>query len=171
MTSTHRVYRFDRKAVRARWYFGPWIALFQAGSAVALVWLMGVQHSPLAWTVCAAWLAWLAWSWWRERGVERELWAFRQPIRVWFADGRLHVDDGHGQSVEQSFDQVAAVEAIEAKGRVVRLLVDRKDGARDVYAGYDDMDAFASEFRSQVRNVPFKRMRGSFSGGLKEVES
>jgi hypothetical protein len=68
-----------------------------------------------------------------------------------------------------SLSDISAVDALEEKGMVIRLLVDKKDGARAIYAGFNDMEAFAREFRLNVPHAKFRRVRAGFTLKLKEV--
>lgn len=165
-----RRFRFVRRAARAQWYIGPvlWSAL--AVAAVLMVFLLGAQRSLVAWLACAALLALLGWRWWQERRAEAAFWSDRRRLEIWFADGQLMAWASEGDApAPVALAPVRAIDALVAKGRVLRLLVDRDDGTRRLYAGLDDMDAFAEAFRAQAPQARFRRVRRAFPARLVPV--
>lgn len=169
-----RKYRFVRKAARAQWYLGPWGYGFSAVSLVAVVFLAGMQSSFIAWSICAGVVVVLFWRWWQMHRCELEFWKIRSRQVVWLDGGRLHVSvDGafvsELEAESLSLSDVRNVDALEERGKIVRLLVDKDDGTRAVYAGFDDMEAFASEFRLNTPQAKFRRVRLGFLMRLKEI--
>lgn len=171
MVSTRRIFRFDRKALRAAWYLAPWLRLMLMACAPSLVFLMGLQWSAIAWLVCFGLLAIGIWRWRRESTLEAAGWGQKQRIQVWFEDGKLLASDSAGCDLVQSLSDVVSVDATEEKGRILRLVAIRSNGERDVYSGYADMDAFAAEFRRNAVHADFRRMRFGFPMTLREVDS
>lgn len=132
--------------------------------------LIGAQSSFVAWSICSAVLVLLGWRWWQQHRYESAFWGQKRKLLVWFEDGRLWASaDGAPLRESESLSDVSAVDALEEKGSVVRLLVDKADGTRTIYAGFDDMEAFAREFRLNVPGAKFRRVRLGFPMKLKEV--
>ena len=170
MSFTHRKFRFIRKAARAQWYIGPWLYGSLALSVPALVFLLGIQRSLVAWSVCAAIIVLLTWRWWQQRRFESVFWEEKRKLLVWFEDGRLFAStDGVPLSDSESLSEICGIDALDERGSVVRLLVDKKDGTRTIYAGFDDMEAFAREFRSNASQAKFRRVRLGFPMKAKEI--
>jgi len=169
MSGSFRRFRFDRKAVRAPWYVEPWLYGSFAVSLPVLVVMLGAQRSGVAWAACAALLGLIAWRWWRQRAYEAAFWARKRALQVWFEDGRLQAAaDGVPQPPSEPLHEVAAVDVVFERGRPARLLVARPDGSRAVYAGFDDMEAFAREFRLAAPGATFRRVQRAFPMKLKE---
>lgn len=170
MATTGRKFRFIRKTARTQWYLGPWMYGSFIVSTVMLVFLLGVQRSFVAWLVCAGWIALLGWRWRQMHRRESEFWGDRKGLLVWLEDGYLHVSsDGKHLPDPLSLSDVRAIDALEEKGKIVRLLVDKADGVRTTYAGFDDMEAFAVEFKLNAPQAKFRRVRFGFPMKLKEV--
>lgn len=169
MSRAGRRFRFVREAARAQWYVAPWLYGSFAVSLPLLVFLLGAQGSGVAWAACAALLGLIAWRGWRQRAYEAAFWERKRALAVWFEAGRLHAAaDGVPQPQSESLDDVAAVDVVFVKGRPVRLLVDRSERSRTVYAGFDDMEAFAREFRLAAPQAKFRRVRWAFPMKLEE---
>jgi len=100
--------------------------------------------------------------------VELAFWAERKELTVWFEDGKLVVRSTH-ETRATDLSEYVSLDAVEEKGRIVRVLADRPDGQRDVYAGFDNMEAFAAEFRLHARGARFRRVKLGFPMTLKEV--
>lgn len=101
---------------------------------------------------------------------ELEFWKNRRELVVWLDGGRVYVTtDGASESVTESLCDVRSVDAVEERGKIVRLLVDKSDGTRVMYAGFNDMEAFTSEFRRNTPQAKFRRVRLGFPMTLKEV--
>lgn len=170
MSASFRRFRFERKASRAQWYVGPWIHGSLAASVPLLVLLLGAQRSVVAWIACGAVLALAAWRWRQQRIHEAAFWEQKRRLAIWFEDGRLRASsDGVPLSGSEPLDDVTAVDVLIEKGRPTRLLVDRADGRRTIYAGFDDMEAFAREFRLAAPRAKFRRVRLCFPMQLKEI--
>lgn len=170
MSTSFRRFRFVRKAARAQWYVGPWIYFGLALSIPGILMLLGLQGSVVAWAVGLALMALLAWRMWQQRVHEAAFWAEKRKLAVWFEHGRLYVGS-HDAPLPQSesLQDVTAVDVLVERGQAVRLLVDAKDGSRTIYAGFDDMEAFASEFRLAAPKARFRRVRLGFPSRLKEI--
>lgn len=144
---------------------------FVAG-AIAIVFLLGVQSSFIAWAICVGVIALLVWRWRQMRRYEAAFWESRRKALIWLEGGRLYVSlEGAlvPESDAESLSDVRNVDALEERGEVIRLLVDKEDGTRVIYAGFDDMEAFASEFRLNAPQAKFRRVRMGFPMKLKEV--
>ncbi len=103
---------------------------------------------------------------------EAAFWESRRRALIWLEDGRLYVSPEGAlkpESDAESLSDVRNVDALEERGKVVRLLVDKEDGTRVMYAGFDDMEAFASEFGLNAPQARFRRVRMGFPMKLKEV--
>lgn len=141
-------------------------------SAVAIVFLLGVQSSFVAWAICVGLIAMLLWRWRQMRLYEAAFWESRRKILIWLDGGRLYASTNGALMAEsdtESLSDVRNVDALEERGKIVRLLVDKVDGTRDIYAGFDDMEAFAAEFRLNTPQAKFRRVRMGFPMKLKEV--
>ena len=170
MSSTHRKFRFIREAARAQWYVGPWLYASLALSLPILVFLLDIQHSFVAWSAAAVVIALLVWRWRQQYRYESAFWEQKSKYLVWFEDGRLCASANDVPLPEsESLSNISAIDALEEKGSVVRLLVDKKDGTKAIYAGFDDMEAFAREFRLNASQAKFRRVRLGFPMKLKEV--
>ena len=112
----------------------------------------------------------LIYRWRQMNRFESDFWKQKSKVEVWFEDGRLFASsDGKVLPDPESLMDVAAIDAQEERGRIVRLHVDKKDGTKDIYSGLDDMDAFAAEFKMNVPQAKFRRVRLGFPMKLKEV--
>jgi len=101
---------------------------------------------------------------------ESDFWRQKSKVEVWFEDGRLLASSDRKVLPDpESLLSVAAIDAQEEKGRVVRLHVDRMDGAKSIYFGFDDMDAFSAEFKMNAPQAKFRRVRLGFPMKLKEI--
>ena len=170
MSYAHRKFHFVRKAARAQWYIEPWLFGLLALSIPGLVFLMGVHRSAVAWLACAIVIGLLVWRFWQQHRYESAFWEEKRNILVWLEDGRLFASKEGGPLPDPaSLSDISAVDALEEKGMVVRLLVDKKDGTRVIYAGFNDMEAFAREFRLNAPHAKFRRVRVGFTMKLKEV--
>ena len=170
MSSTRRKFRFVRKAARAQWYIGPWLYGSFDLSVAAWVFLLGTQRRLVAWSVCAAIIMLLPWRRWQQRRFESVFWEEKRKLLVWFEDGRLFAaTDGVPLSDSESLSEICGIDALEESASVVRLLVDKKDGTKTIYAGFDDMDAFAREFRSNASQAKFRRVRLGFPMKVKDI--
>ncbi|MCX7557239.1 hypothetical protein OS187_10490 [Xanthomonadaceae bacterium JHOS43] len=169
--ATHRVFRFIRHRVRAQWYLGPRFHLPLLLSGPLMLWLWNAWRSPWGWALCLVFILWCARGWWREAQSEQQFWESRRGLRVWLVDGRLHVSDGELETeVPDDLGDVRAIDAIvDRKGRVERLLVERGEGRKGLYLGFDDMDAFAREFRMHAPQARFRRVRVTWATTLREV--
>jgi hypothetical protein len=135
-----------------------------------LVFLMGAHHSVVAWLACVIVTGLLVWRFWQQHRYESDFWKEKQNVLVWLEDGRLFASkEGMPLPDSVSLSDISAVDALEEKGMVIRLLVDKKDGTRAIYAGFNDMEAFAREFRLNVPQAKFRRVRVGFTMKLKEV--
>lgn len=162
-------FRFDRRAARAQWYLSPWLTGAIALSVVGLVFMMGAQGSMVAWIVCAGLVALLAYRAWQMHKYEADFWEQKRALVVWIDGGSLHAESNGARLESESLSEVKAVDALEARGRIVRLLVDKLDGGRTIYAGLDDMEAFAAAFRLNTPRARYRRVRLAFPMKLKEV--
>lgn len=163
-----RIYRLVRKAARAQWYVPFWLYLAWAPAAIAVVFWLGLEKKPLAWVCAIAAAGYFLYLARRVRNAEVTFWNARKDLAVWFEGGRLIV---RSASATDSIDLSAylSVDAVIERGRVVRLLADRSNDERDIYAGYDDMESFATEFCANARNARFRRVRLAFPMKLKEI--
>lgn len=169
MASSHRRHRFSRRHLRAD-LFGLRLRILWvvAGGGVVL-WLTGLWVSPWAWAVFAALFALALYYGLRDERLEVARWEDRRQLEVRVRDGALHVSRiGGGEQVE-SLGDVVSIEAILDGERVTRVLVDRPDGSRSVYAAFEDMDAFAADLRLAVPQARYRRMRPSFWISMKEA--
>lgn len=170
MSRSFRRFRFVRETARAQWYIDGWIYASFVLSMPLLVFLLGAQRSAVAWAACAAVLALIAWRWWQQRAWEAAFWERKRGWVVWFEDGCMHAaSDGAPLPRTESLEDVAAVDVVFERGKPVRLLADKADGSRTVYTGFDDMDAFAAEFRSAAPHAKFRHVRLAFPMKLKEI--
>ena len=145
------------------WWYAALVLAFPA----VLVWL-GYATSLGAWAVALLGMGYMARQALRMRRAEQQFWNARKDLVAMFADGRL-LTTCHGEP--QAFDLAvyAAVDAVMERGRVVRLLADQAAGNRDIYAGYDDMQSFAAEFKRHARTARFRYVRLGFPMTLKEI--
>lgn len=164
-----RRFRFIRHAARAQWYLSPWLTGTIALSVVGLVFMMGAQGSVVAWIVCAGLVALLAYRAWQMHKYEAAFWEQKRALVVWIDGGSLHAESNEVRLESESLSDVKVVDALEEWGRIVRLLVDKSDGSRTIYAGLDDMEAFATAFRLNVPRAKYRRVRLGFPMKLKEV--
>jgi len=130
--------------------------------------LLGAQSSVVAWLICAVVCAYAGYQAWRELLVESAFWAGKKDLALSFEDGVLVVRSAH-ETLASDLSEYVSVDAVEEDGRVVRVLADRPDGKRDIYAGFDDMEAFAAEFRLNAPRARFRRVKLGFPMTLKEV--
>jgi hypothetical protein len=170
VSSTRRKFRFVRKAARAQWYIEPWLYGSLALSLPALIFLLDVQRSVVAWSAGGVVTALLAWRWEQQYRYEAAFWEQKSKYLVWFEDGRLCVSANDVPLPEsEPLSDISAIDALEEKGSVIRLLVDKKNGTKTIYAGFDDMEAFAREFRLNASQAKFRRVRLGFPMKLKEI--
>jgi hypothetical protein len=125
-------------------------------SLLGMIFMIGAQRSLVAWLACAVVIGLLVWRWWQQRRFESVFWEQKRKLSVWFEEGQLRAsaEDVDLQESE-SLSDINAIDALEENGSVVRLLVDKEDGTRTIYAGFDDMDAFAREFRLNAPRPSF----------------
>ncbi len=162
-----RRFRFCREAARASWYIGPALHASMVLLGFACGFLTG---TPLGWGICTLLIAFWVWHWCRQKQREAAFWKARSELLVWLEDGRLWVSGSEpSQPESEKPDWVQSIDALVENDRIVRLLVDGREGRRRIYAGYHDMDAFAAEFRRNVPWARFRRVRWGFSMRLKEV--
>ncbi|MBN8728877.1 MAG: hypothetical protein J0H15_14430 [Xanthomonadales bacterium] len=162
-----RRFRFVRKAARAQWYLGSVMHL----SMVLLALIYGfLASAPVAWIMSTLVIAFWAWHWWKQQRQEAAFWESRRNLVIWLEEGRLWVHEpGLAAPNSEALDWVDSIDAVVERGRVVRLLVDDRSGNRRVYAGFHDMDAFATAFRRQAPRARFRRVRLGFPMRLKEI--
>jgi hypothetical protein len=166
---TARRFRFERRAARAQWYLSPWLTGTIALGLVGLVFMMGVERSIVAWLVCAGLVALLAYRAWQMVRYVARFWEQKRALVVWIDGGSLHAESNGARLESQSLSDVRTVDALEVGGRLVRLLVDTADGERTIYAGLDDMEAFATAFRLNTPGARYRRVRMGFPMTLREV--
>ncbi|MCB1561634.1 MAG: hypothetical protein KDI75_11175 [Xanthomonadales bacterium] len=170
MSKSFRKYRKVRKAARARWYVGPWWNGLFIILMPVVVYMMGFSRYPVAWVACALIVGALAYSSWREKRLEALFWERQKDLVAWFDEGRLFASNNASpEPFVIDLDEFSAVDALEERGVVVRLLADHSNGTRSIIDGFDDMEAFAREFRLNAPRVRFRRVRLGFPNKLKEV--
>lgn len=131
--------------------------------------MTGAQGSVVAWIVCAGLVAVLAYRAWQMHTYEAAFWEQKRALVVWADAGSLHAEANGVRLEPESLSDVTCIDALEVRGQLVRLLVDKVDGSRAIYAGFDDMDAFATAFRLNAPRARYRRVRLGFPMKLKEV--
>ena len=102
--------------------------------------------------------------------MESDFWKQKSKLEVWFEDGQLFASsDGKVLTAPESLVNVVTIDAQEEKGRIMRLHVDKNDGTKDIYSGFDDMDAFSAEFKINAPGAKFRSVRMGFPMKLKEI--
>lgn len=167
MAIAARRFRFVRKAARAQWYLG---IRYYAPMLLLAIGYGLLAQTRMAWILSALCTSLFIWQFWKERQREARFWNSRRDLVVWLDDGRLWASRPGLEHPEfEELDEVHAVDAVVERGEVVRLLVDDRDGKRTIYAGFDDMEAFAAAFRSNTPKARFRRVRFGFPMTLKEI--
>ncbi|NYZ62865.1 hypothetical protein [Luteimonas deserti] len=167
--SSHRRHRFSRQALR-RGEAGVAARLGLAGACVGgLWWGLGRPDGAVFWSFAGLYLVYAAWQAVRERRFERQRWEVKRRYEVWFEPGVMHVAVPLVPGESLPLDSIVNIEAIIERSRVTRLLVDDRSGERAIYSGFEDMAAFAHDFRDAAPHAPFRNMRMGFFMRLREI--
>jgi hypothetical protein len=122
-----------------------------------LIFLIGSQDRWQAWVAGFVWIAFVSYHWHRHHRAEALDWAEKRKISVRFVDGVLIAASDQSE-YRLSLNDVVLLEAFGNRRRIERLAAVDKEGRRDVYGGYDDMDAFVEEFRANAPQAKYKRI-------------
>lgn len=167
--SSHRRHRFSREELRrGELGFGVRLGAAVAGVGV-LWWAFDTPRGPVFWSLAGVYLMYTLWQAARLHRFERARWDNKRRYEVWFGPGVMHVAVPLVPAESVPLDSIVSIEAVMERSRVARLLADDRSGERSIYSGFEDMAAFARDFRDSAPQARFRTMRMGLSMRLKEV--
>lgn len=128
-----------------------------------------MPRGPVFWSLAGVYLTYTLWQCAGLRRFERARWDNKRRYEVWFEPGVMHVAVPLVPAELVPLDSIVSIEAVMERSRVARLLVDDCSGERSIYSGFEDMEAFARDFRVAAPHARFRTMRMGFPMRLKEI--